>query len=159
MSPPMTPPAYKRTAIHEVGHAVIAVLLGRQVVRVQLGPHPSTNLKRKRILPKGRPKTPADRAHLEGELMLVVAGIAAERAMAMANRTSIAGALDDLRKATDLAVQLAGPARAEATLANILATTERMLQRRTDTIRAAADVLMQQGVLTADDVQRLIPRR
>ncbi|MEM7674928.1 MAG: hypothetical protein AAF449_02885 [Myxococcota bacterium] len=149
----------ERVAIHEVGHALIAVLLGRAVTRVQLEPEPHTSLKRKRILPKGRPKTASERAVLEGELMLAVAGIAAERVMQVEDRQSVVGALDDLQKASRLALQIAGAARAEATVAHCLATTERMLRRRSETLGNAVVALMERGALNADDVATLIPRQ
>ena len=149
----------ERAAIHEAGHALIAVLLGREVVSVQLEPAPRTLLKRKHAVPKGRPKTASHRAQLEGELMLALAGIAAERVMAVEERTSVARALDDLQQATALALQIAGPARAEATVAHGLATVERMLRHRSSLVADASSALLERGALDASDVAALLPRR
>ncbi len=148
----------ERVAIHEIGHALVAVLLGRHVVRIQLAPAPHTEL-RKRLLPQGRPKTASDRAVLEGELMLVLAGIAAERAMGVNDRSSLPGALDDLRKATDLALQIAGPARAEATVAHALSTAERMVRNRGSIVAKAVEALVEQGALDGEQIKAIIPRR
>lgn len=146
---------FSRAAIHEVGHAAIAVLVGRTVCSVRLRPRPETVVA-PRALPRGRPKTDADRALLESEVMVTVAGIAAERVFGLAR--DAAGALDDLSRAADLAVRLSGPARAEATVGHFLSVVERMLQGRRTQLAAAARALQASGHLQADDVKARLHR-
>jgi ATP-dependent Zn protease len=144
-----------RAAVHELGHAQLAVLLGRAIRSVRLVPSPATELV-PRPLPRGRPKTDADRAALEAEVMLALAGLAAERVVGVA--TDVGGSLDDLGQATSLAHRLVGPARAEATLHHFLSVVERMLTARKGRIQAAVAPLIARGVLDDATVRTLLPR-
>lgn len=151
--------AASRAAIHEAGHAMLAVLLGRTVIRASVRPKAETQLRAASGLPKGKPKTDAQRARLEGELMLAMAGLAAERALKLDDRRSLLAAGADLHRATDLGLQLVGRARAEATLLHFLSVAERMLQRRQDLLLQLARNLEEKGTLEGEEIHARIPRR
>ncbi len=149
----------ERVAVHEIGHALMAVLLGRGVRRVRLRPRPETETEKKVALPRGRPKTGADKALMEGEIMLLIAGVCAERVLGLEERSSLTGALDDLARATDLIVRVAGRARAENVLTHHLSKVERMLAQRNEVLTTAAAELARTGHLDQSRVKQLIPRR
>ncbi|MEL6188648.1 MAG: hypothetical protein AAFU79_28850 [Myxococcota bacterium] len=151
--------AASREALHEAGHAVLAVLLGRKVERVSVRPRPQTRIVAAPKLPRGRPRTDAQRARLESEIMLAVAGLAAERALDLDDRRSLLAAGADLHRATDLALQLAGRARAEPTLLHFLSVAQRMLRSRQDVLLDLAQALEEAGELDGADVHARVPRR
>lgn len=68
------------------------------------------------------------------------------------------GSMDDLAKASALAVQLAGAARAEATVSHFLSVVRRMLAGRRERLEAVASTLVQVGVLEREELVDRLPR-
>lgn len=137
----------QRAALHEAGHALIAHCLGRIVHELSLDP-PALRYGWKTRPPTGRPKTPAQIANLEGELMIALAGIAAERCTKLASpKGSLLAAADDLARASELGLRLSGPARAEATVGHFLSVVERMLDKRQEALHRVAAALTASGRL------------
>ncbi|MEM1023377.1 MAG: hypothetical protein AAF627_21705 [Myxococcota bacterium] len=149
----------ERVAIHEAGHALLAVLLGRGVRTVRIRPRPETQTTKKLELPRGLPKTEADQALMEGEIMLLVAGLCAERALGVEAQDSMSGALDDMSRASELALRVAGRSRAETTMAHFLSKVERMLKQRAEVLAETAAALARTGQLDQARVADLVPRR
>lgn len=145
-------------AVHEAGHALVARLMGRKAVTAQVVPTPEVKMQGVE-LPRGAPKTDAERAAMEGALMIAVAGLCAERVLAVADPASTTRALDDLGRATDLAVRLKGRERAERVVHHFVSVVERMLRARTDTLRTVAEALDAEGALDAAALEALTPRR
>lgn len=103
------------TAYHEAGHAVIAIYVGRSVNKVSIIP----GGKRLGVckMSKGRKKASQD--VLESELLILLAGMAAEGRKA--GRYNMQGAAQDLRQAEQLAISRAGnPRKAEKILKRAL---------------------------------------
>ncbi len=148
-----------REAVHEAGHAVMAVLLGRKLTHVRLEPVPETKLTEPTVLPKKRPESSADRAHLEGEAMLALAGVSAERVLGVSGAESLAASRADLEVASAVAVLTVGRARADKAVAHHLAVVERMLVRRKEVLKALAEVLADATELSGDEVSAIVPRR
>ncbi|MEO1480912.1 MAG: hypothetical protein AAFU77_02320 [Myxococcota bacterium] len=148
-----------REAVHEAGHAVMAVLLGRPLVHARLDPQPETRLSDPVRLPKGRPDSSAERAHLEGEAMLALAGITAERVLGVTAEDSLGAARGDIEIATRVAALTAGASRTEKAVAHHLAVVERMLAKRKDTVQILAEALFDAGELTGSAIKELVPRR
>jgi len=148
-----------REAVHEAGHAMMAVLLGRAIDYVSLAPRPETRLSSPTRLPKSRPEDSSERAHLEGEAMLALAGLTAERVLGVAAEDSLAMAAEDLAVASRVAVLTVGRARAEKAVAHHLAVVERMLERRKDTALKLARALVEAGRLGPDEIHAIVPRQ
>ena len=148
----------RRASVHEAGHALVGRLLGRRVTRVQIDPRPETKMKRTRPIPVGKPKSPSQRAYLEGEIMIALGGLAAERTLLYADGESLRAAHEDLNKASSLALQLAGRARAEPTVFHFLSVTERMLRARLEVLRNTAQALAEARSLDESELAELMPR-
>ncbi|MEO0815566.1 MAG: hypothetical protein AAFY60_22090, partial [Myxococcota bacterium] len=118
-------PARFKEAAHEAGHGVLAVLLGRPLVHLSLEPEPETRLQTPTRLPKRKPSESSEIAHLEGEAMLALAGLVAERVMGLADAASLAASRSDLEVATRIATLTVGGARADKAIAHHLAVVER----------------------------------
>ena len=108
MSAPTPPPAFDPlTAYHEAGHAVMALLLGRQVHKVSVRPNASRLGQcefRKGV------QRPSD-DFIETEILIALAGAAAEAHHA--GEPDWAGAGRDLRAVRQLAILRAGERGAE----------------------------------------------
>lgn len=151
-------PVDRRASIHEAGHALIARLLGLRVLAIRIRPRPETQVERRRRLPQGKPRSPAERALLEGELMVALGGLAAERTLSVSDGQSLQAAHEDLAKASELALRLSGRSRAEPTIAHFLSVTERMLRARVEILERTAEELAEEGSLDEQRLQALIPR-
>ena len=90
------------TAYHEAGHAVMALLMGRDVQKVSI--IPSQNRLGVCHLKKGRVKQASDA--LEAEMLILLAGMAAEGRKS--GRYNVDGAAQDLRGVEKLALSRAG---------------------------------------------------
>ena len=93
------------TAYHEAGHAVMALIVGRDVHRVSIMPN-QTRLGACE-LKKGRSKPSRDM--LEDEILILLAGVAAEGRLT--NHYNWAGGSQDLRQAGRLIESRAGTQR------------------------------------------------
>jgi ATP-dependent Zn protease len=93
------------TAYHEAGHAVIAIVVGRNVNKVSI--IPGGNKLGVCKMSKGRKKASQD--VLEAELLILLAGMAAEGRKS--GRYNMQGASQDLRDAEKLALMRAGNAK------------------------------------------------
>ncbi len=93
------------TAYHEAGHAVIAIVVGRNVNKVSI--IPGGNRLGVCKMSKGRKKASQD--VLEAELLILLAGMAAEGRKS--GRYNMQGASQDLRDAEKLALMRAGNAK------------------------------------------------
>jgi len=93
------------TAYHEAGHAVIAIVVGRNVNKVSI--IPGGNKLGVCKMSKGRKKASQD--VLEAELLILLAGMAAEGRKS--GRYNMQGASQDLRDAVKLALMRAGNAK------------------------------------------------
>jgi hypothetical protein len=145
-----------REAIHEAGHAVIASALGRELVALRLRPRPALEARLRAPLPRGRPRSDRDRALLEGEMMVVLSGLAAERVLRVATEASLSASVEDLSRATELAIRIEGRARAEAAVAHFSAVVERMLEKRAGLLRQLARALDEAGALEGEALRRLL---
>ena len=115
----------KLTAHHEAGHAVIAIAVGRSVNKV------SIIAKNTKLgvckMKKGRAKASQD--VLEGELLILLAGMAAESRIS--GRYNLQGAAQDLRDAERLAMMRAGNERqAGKTIKRALDKVQNMLSQK-----------------------------
>ena len=90
------------TAFHEAGHAVIAIITGRNVNKVSI--IPGANKLGVCKMSKGRKKASPDA--LEAELLILLAGLAAEGRKS--GKYNFLGASQDLRDAEKLALMRAG---------------------------------------------------
>lgn len=93
------------TAYHEAGHAVVAISVGRSVSKVSIIPKKSKLGVCK--MQKGRAKASQDA--LEADLLILLAGMAAESRMS--GVYNLQGAGQDLRDCERLAMSRAGNAR------------------------------------------------
>ncbi|MEM6731933.1 MAG: hypothetical protein AAF658_10275 [Myxococcota bacterium] len=148
-----------REAVHEAGHAVMAVLLGRPIVHVQIEPQPETKMRSPTVLPKRRVEDSAERAHLEGEAMLALAGLSAERVLGVASQESLVASRADLEIATRVARLTVGGARADKAVAHHISVVERMLERRRELVVNLAKTLLEKQRLSGDDVRAIVPRQ
>lgn len=138
---------------------MIARLLGRRLLGVQIVPRPETRIEPSAHVPAGAPRTDAERAALEGELMIAVGGLAAERVLGLLTDSALAGAMNDLGRAAELGLRLSGPARARQTVAHFLSVTEKMLRERAEVVRVAAHRLADVKRLDQPELDQLLPRR
>ena len=98
------PPSEQRihTAYHEAGHAVLAIITGRNINKVSI--KPGGNKLGVCKIAKGRKKANSD--VLEAELLILLAGMAAEGRKS--GNYNIHGATQDLHQAEKLALMRAG---------------------------------------------------
>lgn len=113
--PPINTDQRTKTAYHEAGHAVIAIVVGRSVNKVSI--IPGGNKLGVCKMGKGRKKASQDM--LEAELLILLAGMAAEARKS--GQYNMQGASQDLRAAEKLALSRAGnPRQAEKILKRAL---------------------------------------
>ena len=92
------------TAYHEAGHAVIAIMVGRTVNKVSIVP----GGKRLGVCKMNKGRTKASQDALEADLLILLAGMAAEGRKS--GRYNMQGASQDIRDAEKLALMRAGNA-------------------------------------------------
>ena len=124
-------------AVHEAGHVLVAIALGLDVARVQVGDAPRYNL-----VP-GQPPRARDRA------CVLMAGGEAERVVF--NREPV-GDVDDKRRIADLLEQ----GDDEIGLRN---GVRRLVELNAGTIRWLAAKLARRGSLTGDEVAAIVRGR
>ena len=160
---PTNPKDDSATAYHEAGHAVVAIALGRPVQLVTITPD------RHRLgrCEFGKGKTRPTDDWLEREMLITLAGVAAEAVHT--NRYSWGGATQDLKDLRRLSAMRAGERQAEKLERRMLSKVEHLLSkaghwRAVELIAAellrcgsisgrAARHLFDQGVAHADDLR------
>lgn len=117
----MEHPPNEATAYHEAGHAVVALVLGRPVHQVSILP----DRELLGICQFGKPPVRPSEDWLEREMLIALAGIAAEARHS--GTYNWEGANRDMQYVHRLAVQRAGERRAERLERRLLAKTEHLL--------------------------------
>jgi hypothetical protein len=119
----MERPDDEATAYHEAGHAVLALILGRPVHEVTIRP----DRERLGVCEFGKAAIRPNEDWIEREMLIALGGLAAEArhtdnyAWDQADR--------DLQYVRDLAVERAGPRRAERLERRLLAKAEHLLAK------------------------------
>jgi Peptidase family M41 len=120
----MESPNDEATAYHEAGHAVVALALGRPIHQVSVLPN------RERlgvcVFRKGSVHPSAD--WVEREMLIALGGLAAEARHT--GHYAWEGAGRDWQYVHDLAVERAGPRRAERLIHRLLAKADHLLSRQ-----------------------------
>jgi hypothetical protein len=140
----------RSVALHEAGHAVVALRLGYRVQAVRLtGPARGEVELAPRVLPDTAPVQ-------EGRVMLKLAGVCAQATLAETPRGLLEGAAGDLGGATALAVSLVGRQKALPLVHLLLRQTEALLRREQAAVRRVQEALLARGALTGDEVRALV---
>ncbi len=113
------------TAYHEAGHAVMALLMGRDIQKVSI--IPSKNRLGACTIKKGRAKQVQDK--LEAEILILLAGMAAEGRKS--GRYNVQGAAQDLRNVEKFAMARSGnPGQASKLIHKLLDKTQHLLSNK-----------------------------
>lgn len=113
------------TAYHEAGHAVMALLMGRDIQKVSI--IPSQNRLGACTIKKGRAKQVQDK--LEAEILILLAGMAAEGRKS--GRYNVQGAAQDLRNVEKFAMARSGnPGQASKLIHKLLDKTQHLLSTK-----------------------------
>lgn len=141
-----------RTAYHEAGHAVIAILVGRAVNKVSI--IPGGNRLGVCKMNKGRKKASQDA--LEADLLILLAGMAAEGRKS--GRYNMQGASQDIREAEKLALMRAGNARqAEKVLKRALDKVHHLFDQSAtwNATKAIAQALLESQSISGREAEHL----
>ncbi|MEJ6579707.1 MAG: hypothetical protein QNL33_02620 [Akkermansiaceae bacterium] len=128
------------TSYHEAGHAVMALLMGRDIQKVSI--IPSQNRLGACTIKKGRAKQVQDK--LEAEILILLAGMAAEGRKS--GRYNIQGASQDLRNVEKLAMARSGnPRQASKLVRKLLDKTQHLLSNKSTwtAVKVIADELIE----------------
>jgi hypothetical protein len=128
------------TSYHEAGHAVMALLMGRDIQKVSI--IPSQNRLGACTIKKGRAKQVQDK--LEAEILILLAGMAAEGRKS--GRYNIQGASQDLRNVEKLAMARSGnPRQASKLVHKLLDKTQHLLSNKSTwtAVKVIADELIE----------------
>ncbi len=150
MSPSEQPDQTIRTAYHEAGHAVIAILVGRSVNKVNI--IPGGNRLGVCKMQKGRSKASPDA--LEADLLILLAGMAAEGRKC--GRYNMQGASQDIREAEKLALMRAGNAnQAEKILRRALDKVHHLFDQPATwkATKAIADALLEHQSISGREAE------
>ncbi len=141
----MSDPSQHLTAIHEAGHAVMALLMGRPVQKVSIVP------KTRRLgavtMQKGRSKPTKDL--LEADLLILLAGMAAEARCS--GKYNLQGAAQDLQMAEKLALHRGGnPKQASKVIGKALDKTNHLLSQEENwaAVKAIAKELLEHQTIS-----------
>lgn len=142
------------TAYHEAGHAVVALALGRHIHRVSVVPG-------QELLGKCEFKKSAYRPSedwLESEILIALAGLAAEARHTGSYDTAAAGR--DLRYVRQLAAQRAGERQIERFQRRMLSKTEHLLadEGHWKAVELIAAELAKHGVISGRAARHLFDR-
>ena len=128
------------TAYHEAGHAVMALLMGRDIQKVSI--IPSQNRLGACTIKKGRAKQVQDK--LEAEILILLAGMAAEGRKS--GRYNVQGAAQDLRNVEKFAMARSGnPGQASKLIHKLLDKTQHLLSNKSTwaAVKVIADELIE----------------
>ena len=165
----------RRVAIHEAGHAIAALALGRPLKSVSIIPD-GTYGGTTEVINKASPPTLAD---IEDLVVIALAGRAADELL---GRGANAGARDDLRTATELllgartqfglagslawrdptgvfgasVLDLATRQAIEADLARLFARAKALVEGSADLVTRLADRLMHERMMLADEIENVV---
>lgn len=150
-----------RVAIHEAGHAVALVLLGREVVSVTIMPDGDVLGETAQAPPDPVPDMDDDAwdEWLTGNAVYLLAGHEAERRVSAPEEFGIEGVVDhDWSKATKMVREVAGQyeERQWALLNRSLAEARVLLARNWSSVEKVADELRRKGTLSGADVSALL---
>jgi hypothetical protein len=144
----------ERTAYHEAGHIVAAIEKGIRISYATIVP---TKTRKGYVQPVGRlvPKDPdLQRTFVEKEIIFLLAGPAAEQMLV--GRESIGDKLDDVRVEEFLACLHSDPQVRKAYLIYLMKLVGQILVHDWDLVTALAQALMSRGVLTGDEIDKLV---
>jgi hypothetical protein len=139
----------QRTAIHEVAHAVCALVFGIPVISVTVDDRPH--------LHRGRYHAPTRDLGFEAIAVLCLSGIAAEEMLC--GPITDGGDLPDLLMVREhIARSVANPLRAVAELLRCKSAAERLVRSEfaRDRIGVLADALLRHGTLSGEQIHRII---
>ncbi len=134
-----------RTAYHEAGHAVIAIMVGRTVNKVSIVP----SGKKLGVCKMNKGRTKASHDALEADLLILLAGMAAEGRKA--GKYNMQGASQDLREAEKLAFMRAGNAnQAEKILRRAFDKVHNLMDQKATwiAIKAIAEALLENQAIS-----------
>lgn len=138
------------TAYHEAGHAVIAIIVGRTVNKVSIVP----GGKRLGVCKMNKGRTKVSQDALEAELLILLAGMAAEGRRS--GRYNIQGASQDIRDAEKLALMRAGNAnQAEKILRRALDKVQNLLDQKATwtAIKAISEALLENDSISGREAE------
>src|SRR5437899_3601541 len=137
-------PHDEATAYHEAGHAVVALILGRPVDEVSV----LANRDFVGVCKFGKARMRPSEDWQEREMLIALGGIAAEARHTGNYAWDAAGR--DQQYVHDLAMQRAGPRRAERLVRRLLAKAEHLLSRegRWPAVERLAAELLRRGAIS-----------
>ena len=147
----MEPELRLRTAVHESGHAVVAVLIGRAVNYVSV--EPTLGSLGRTVLSHGHVLDLDDHRQVEREIALLVAGCVSEVIGAVATLPS--GCTEEIWQAALLAVQIGNGRRG---FERVVGRTARMLKAVWPAVLVLANELQRRQRLDGRAVRRLVKR-
>lgn len=147
----------RRIAYHEAGHAVMAVLMGREVQSVSLDDQQIVlNSERlKAILAAIGPLSAEDQDHCEQEVKIALGGYGGE-VVGLGGPSFVTAYDDDIPKANVVLRALWERAGRKGTANGLQAEVLGILQQNGDALHRVAAALLADGHLTAERVRELV---